>query len=162
MKGYTTIGDIARQAGLSPDSLRHYERLGLIPRPRRLENGYRAYTPETLPRVRVIQAALSVGFTLKELSRILRVRDNGGAPCHEVRSLASTKLSIIEEQISLLQNARKHLKHLIKDWDQILKQSPAGTRAHLLDGLAKQNVASGAKRVYRRLYPNVALAAKRV
>ncbi|HEY6147592.1 MAG TPA: MerR family transcriptional regulator [Thermoanaerobaculia bacterium] len=74
-------GELAKASGVSADTLRHYERRGLVPRPRRLENGYRAYPVETVRRVTLIQRALSVGFTLDELSRIFEARDGGRAPC---------------------------------------------------------------------------------
>jgi DNA-binding transcriptional MerR regulator len=73
-------GELANLAGVSTGTLRHYERLGLLPRPRRTESGYRQYTPPSLERVRLIRRALSVGFSLPELTVILKMRDNGEVP----------------------------------------------------------------------------------
>ena len=70
-------GEVARRAGVSADTLRHYEQRGLLGKPRRLANGYRAYPPEALDRVLLIQRALAVGFTLDELAELLRARDGG-------------------------------------------------------------------------------------
>jgi DNA-binding transcriptional MerR regulator len=81
-------GDLARAAGVSADTLRHYERLGILKRPPRTEGGYRSYPPEALDRVHLIRNALASGFTLRELTTILRVRDAGGAPCQQVAELA--------------------------------------------------------------------------
>ena len=75
------IGEVARRAGISPDTLRHYERHGLIPKPKRTAAGYRMFSPDVIERVRLIRSALSVGFTIRELSRILGIRDRGGVPC---------------------------------------------------------------------------------
>ena len=68
-------GELANLAGVSTDTLRHYERLGLLARPQRTESGYRRYTPQSLERVRLIRSALSVGFSLPELTAILKMRD---------------------------------------------------------------------------------------
>lgn len=95
-------GELARAAGVSSDTLRHYERRGLLPRPRRLGNGYRAYPPEALDRVVLIQRALSVGFTLDELARFLRARARGAPPCREVRALAAEKLREIDRRLEEL------------------------------------------------------------
>src|SRR5437763_12781612 len=85
-------GELAREAGVSTDTLRHYERLGLLPKPRRTASGYRQYPPKTLDRVLLIRRALRVGFTLPELEKILRICDSGKAPCHQVQALAKAKL----------------------------------------------------------------------
>src|SRR5262245_5268022 len=75
MKDFYRSGEIAKICGCSPDTLRHYERLGLIQKPLRSENRYRKYPKEIIHRVKQIQAALRIGFTLKELSKIFRIRD---------------------------------------------------------------------------------------
>src|SRR5262245_10824874 len=128
MKKYLRSGDVARKAGVSTDTLRHYERLGLIARPGRSANGYREYAPDTLDRVRLIQSALGLGFTLQEVARILRSRDRGIVPCREVRELASQKLQQIEARIRGLLLDRDQFRKLLEDWDARLKQMPPGER----------------------------------
>ena len=81
--------ELARLAGVSPDTLRHYERKGLLPKARRAPNGYREYPPEACARVRLVRRAVAIGFTLDELALVVKVRDQGGAPCGEVRALAA-------------------------------------------------------------------------
>jgi len=125
-------GELARLAGVSSDTLRHYERKGLLVS-RRASNGYREYGPEALARVRLVQNALSVGFTLDELGRILKVRENGGLPCHDVRALAASKLRALEEQIGALSGLRDELKAMLKTWDERLERTGRGEPAHLLD-----------------------------
>jgi DNA-binding transcriptional MerR regulator len=68
-KPYLRSGKLAELAGVSPDTLRHYERMKLLPVPRRSSGNYRLYPPEALDRVRLIRHALVVGFTLPELAR---------------------------------------------------------------------------------------------
>src|SRR4029078_7507815 len=89
-------GELARLAGVSSDTLRHYERKGVLPKPLRLSNGYRKYPANSLDRVRLIRRALDVGFTLAELARFMKARDRGQAPCREVRALAAEKLAELE------------------------------------------------------------------
>jgi DNA-binding transcriptional MerR regulator len=76
-------GTLARLAGVSTDTLRYYERRGLLPRPPRDASGYRRYPQAAAVRVRVIQQALDAGFTVEDLARALKQRDAGGAPCSE-------------------------------------------------------------------------------
>src|SRR4051794_29435719 len=99
-------GELARLAGLSTDTLRHYERKGVLPKPQRLDNGYRKYPPNSVDRVRLIRRALSVGFTLDELAQFLKARDRGQSPCHEVRALAEKKLVELECRLTQLTAVR--------------------------------------------------------
>jgi DNA-binding transcriptional MerR regulator len=73
-------GELARLTGLSPDTIRHYESVGVLPAPHRTAAGYRVYAHDAVDRVLLVQRALQLGFTLAELSEILRVRDTGGRP----------------------------------------------------------------------------------
>jgi DNA-binding transcriptional MerR regulator len=131
-------GELARLAGVSSDTLRHYERKGVLPAPRRLGNGYRKYPANSLDRVRLIRRALAVGFTLDELARVLKARDRGQAPCLEVRALAAEKLSELENRLSELIALRDELQATLVDWDGRLARKGAGQRAGLLDALAEQ------------------------
>jgi DNA-binding transcriptional MerR regulator len=138
-KEFLNSGQLAKLAGVSTDTLRHYERKGVLTRPQRSRNGYRQYPASALDRVRLVRKALAVGFTLQELAGILSVRDNGGAPCHEVRALAASKLAQVELQLSDLISLRDELRNTLKDWDGRLKQKPTGTRAHLLESLRSRD-----------------------
>ena len=128
-------GEVARRAGVSTDTLRLYERKGLLPTARRSPNGYREYAPEACARVRLVRQAVAVGFTLDELAAIFRVRDQGGAPCREVRALGGRKLERLEQHLSDLAGARDRLRSVLHRWDQILAVTPRGARAALLDAL---------------------------
>ncbi len=128
--------DAARATGVSTDTLRHYERLGLLPGIARTGAGYRRYSPATVARVQVIQRALSIGFSLKDLKRVLTVRDAGGAPCRTVRALVGERLIELNQRLDELHVLRDDLTALIADWDRTLAQTPPGVRAHLLDALA--------------------------
>lgn len=129
-------GELAKRAGVSPDTLRHYERIGVLARPVRSAGGYRQYLAEALDRVLLIRRSLAVGFTLAELARVLGVRDKGGAPCRQVRALAESKLALVERQLRDLAVTRDYIRALLADWDRRPAQTPDGTRASLLETLA--------------------------
>ena len=131
---YLRSRELARRSGVSTDTLRHYERKGLI-RAGRSANGYREYPPGAEGQVQTIRHALSVGFTLDELARIIRIRDAGGAPCKEVRALASEKLQAVQEQIRALTTLRSELRELLERWDRTLARTRHGKQARLLDML---------------------------
>ncbi|MET0648370.1 MAG: heavy metal-responsive transcriptional regulator [Pyrinomonadaceae bacterium] len=138
-------GELARAAGVSTDTLRHYERKGVLQRPRRGANGYRQYPPEALDRVLLVRRALGVGFTLDELARVLSVRDRGAAPCREVRALAAAKLTEVEEQLAELAALRVELRATLEEWDARLTRAADGGRAGLLESLAAKG-GSGRRR----------------
>ena len=127
------IGELATAAGVSPDTLRYYERRGLLPRASRLENGYRAYGPEAARRVGVIRAGLSAGLTLDEIREVLQLRDGGAAPCRRVRDLVAVKLAEVERRLDDLTATRDRMRALLTSWDARLQATPAGTRARLLE-----------------------------
>lgn len=128
-------GELACECGISADTLRHYEAVGVLQRPKRTASGYRQYPPEAVKRVRLVRRALEIGFTLQELAEILKVRDAGGAPCREVRALAEVKLEQVMREIEDLCDLRDHMRAVLTDWDQRLGDTPRGTRAGLLEAL---------------------------
>ena len=132
-------GELARLAGVSTDTLRHYERKGVLPAPRRARNGYRVYPTQALEQVRLVRRALGVGFTLDELAPILKERERGGAPCRRVRTLAAAKLAQVETRLSELIAVRDELRATLADWDARLSKTNAGERAGLLDALARSS-----------------------
>lgn len=134
-RSFFLAGELAGAVGVSTDTLRHYERKGVLPRPRRGTNGYRLYPEESLARLVTIRRALAVGFTLDELARILSERDKGGAPCREVRKLAGEKLAEIEEQLKAQMALRDELRAVISEWDERLSNIAPGTKAGLLESL---------------------------
>jgi DNA-binding transcriptional MerR regulator len=126
-------GELARRAGISADTLRFYERRGLLPSAPRTASGYRLFPPEALARVRLIRGALAIGFSVAELTAILGERDRGGAPCRRVRELAADKLAALEVQLRELQSWRRELRKTLAGWDRALKDIPPGRRAGLLE-----------------------------
>ena len=131
-------GEIARRTGVSADTLRHYERRGLLATPRRLANGYRVYPPAAVDRVLLIQRALGLGFTLDELARFLRDRDRGRAPCRSVRELAQQKLREVDRRLDELSEFRQDLQRMLSDWDARLAGTAGDEPARLLESLVSK------------------------
>jgi len=132
------IGDVARRAQVSPDTVRHYERKGLLPRAPRSPGGYRLFDAEAGRRVRMVQAALSLGFSLDELASVLRERARGRAPCHRVRALAGEKLRALEAEMARLTELHNALVSTLADWDEQLSRTPPGHAAGLLESFAER------------------------
>lgn len=126
-------GELARLAGVSADTLRYYERLGVLPSAPRSASGYRLFPPETIVRVQLIRGALSVGFSIRELSDILRERDSGGAPCRRVRKLVGEKLTGLEARLRDLTLLRRELRSTLAEWDRLLSKSPRNKQVRLLE-----------------------------
>lgn len=130
--------DIARATGVSTDTLRHYERKGLLPGVTRTASGYRRFSAASVQRVLLIQRALVVGFSLSDLQRVFAQRDHGGAPCRNVRDLVGARLDELSRHIEDLISLRNDLRVLLDEWDATLARTPSGQRAHLLEGLGSK------------------------
>jgi DNA-binding transcriptional MerR regulator len=127
-------GELARLSGISTDTLRHYERLGLLPKPPRTAGGYRDYPPASVDRVGLLRRALKIGFSLPELAAILKLRDRGQVPCHEARKIAALKLKEVQSRIDDLVAMESELRAILKDWDRRLSRAK-GKPARLLETL---------------------------
>jgi DNA-binding transcriptional MerR regulator len=129
---------VARATGLSPDTLRHYERRGLLPKPVRTSAGYRRYPPSTINRVELIQRALVIGFSLEDLRQVLMERDRGGVPCRKVLGLVKGRLAALEQRLNELTILRAELVTLVGDWERQLGATPDGKQARLLENLGNR------------------------
>ncbi len=128
-------GELARICGVSPDTIRHYERVGVLPAAVRGSNGYRRFPPDSIGRVLLVRKALAIGFSLDELSRILRQRDTGTPPCRNVRAMVGEKLADLDRQIAEMIGMREELVRILQEWDAKLSTTRDGEAAHLLHSL---------------------------
>lgn len=112
-----TIGELASRASVGLETIRFYERQGLIENPSRRPSGYRAYPPETVARVRFIRTAKDLGFSLKEIGELLSLRVDPVGSCVEIKAIAEAKVADIEARIRALQRIRRTLRKLVTACD---------------------------------------------
>lgn len=134
-QAFLRIGEIAERTATSADSIRHYDRLGLLTSLTRTDGGYRLFPPSAVERVRLIRSAVRAGFTLAQLQTFLRQRDAGDAPCRKVRAAAAQILDGVDRQIAELEDTRDTLRAMLADWDTRLANTPQNQPARLLDAL---------------------------
>lgn len=108
-----TIGQVAKQTGVTVETVRFYEKQGLIAAPQRSESGYRQYSQETVKRVRFIQNAKEVGFTLKDIGELLALRQEPGTSCTDIKLRATHKIDEVDQKIRDLKRIREALARLI-------------------------------------------------
>ncbi len=106
------IGEVAERGGVNLQTIRYYEREGLLPEPPRLQSGYRMFPADTVRRVRFIKRAQDLGFTLSEIKELLSLRINHERDSGEVRILAQAKIADIEEKIRTLKKMKRALGDL--------------------------------------------------
>ncbi len=113
LERHATIGAIALQAGIGIDTIRYYERAGLLPEPRRRASGYRDYGPDTVERLRFIRRAKDLGFTLDEIRELLALSNDRERGVESVKRRAETRLGEVEHGIRELQRVKRGLRQLI-------------------------------------------------
>ena len=126
-----TTGEVARACGVSADTIRYYEKHGVISAERGA-NGYRSYPDDVVRRVGILRRALDIGFSVEDVAGFFRQRTAGHPPCRKVRAAAQAKLQEIDDRIAEMISLRDHLAALLIDWDQKLA---GGAPAHLLESL---------------------------
>ena len=107
-----TIGKLAKTAGVNIETIRYYQRLGLLVEPSKPMSGHRRYRPEQVKRVRFIKRAQALGFTLDEVASLLQL--NAACACDETRALAARKLALIDQKMAALTAMRQALDGLVQ------------------------------------------------
>ena len=108
-----SIGQVAKQSGVSVETIRFYEKEGLIEKPERKESGYRQFNEEAIKRLAFIRKAKSLGFTLNEIQELLSLKSNESGDCENVKQLAGEKLVDIEQKINSLKRMKRVLNNLV-------------------------------------------------
>ncbi len=109
-----TIGQVASAAGVGVETVRFYERKGLLRPPKRKASGYRQFDAQVVDRLRFIRRAKELGFTLKEIKDLLELQEDPASTCSDVKTRAEAKIADIEERIRSLQQMKKALRKLSK------------------------------------------------
>jgi len=112
-----TIGQVAKAAHVNVETLRYYERRGIVPRPPRGPSLYRHYPDDTVPRVQFVKHAQELGFSLREIGGLLSLRATSKARCADVRRRAEIKIGEVETKIRALRAIRSALKGLVSQCD---------------------------------------------
>jgi MerR family mercuric resistance operon transcriptional regulator len=128
-----TIGRIAHAAGVNVETVRYYQRRGLVSLPPKRTRGFRYYTPETASRVRFIKRAQALGMSLKEVQRLIKIDAKGA--CKETRALAVAKLALVESKLVELARLRDVLQELVIACDQ-----PHGASCPIIERLETGSV----------------------
>ncbi len=132
-----TIGVVAKQAKVNIDTLRYYERRGILPRPLRTAANYRLYTEDAVRRVRFIKRAQELGFTLSEIKELLALRAAPRGRCAAVRGRAELKMRDIEAKIASLNAMRSALATLVRQ----CRGRATATECPILESLGKRREA---------------------
>ncbi len=117
MPAFTT-GTLAKQGGVNLESIRYYERRGLLPKPPRTGLGYRMYSDDALRRIRFIKRAQAIGFTLREIRELLGLHVKADGTCDDVRRKAEAKVAEIDQKRRHLAAMRKALVRLVSSCER--------------------------------------------
>ncbi|MBZ9558198.1 MULTISPECIES: MerR family transcriptional regulator [Modicisalibacter] len=120
------VGELARTAGVTAETVRHYTREGLLRPQRDPGNGYQLFDQASLNRLRFIQRARTLGFSLKEIGEILDHADHGDSPCPMVRDLLATRLPEIRQRIVELERLAARMESALNNWSEMPDGAPDG------------------------------------
>ncbi len=120
------VSELARLAGVTAETVRHYTREGLLHPERHPENGYQLFGQNELDRLRFIQRARTLGFGVAEIRDILDHADHGDSPCPMVRDLLSSRLPQIRERIRELESLASRMEQALAAWDEMPDGTPDG------------------------------------
>ena len=131
------IGVFAKQGDVKPDTVRYYEKRGLLPKPARGTSGYRVYDQAALNQLRFIRKAQALGFTLDEIQRILSLRGRGKERCRCVIAMGEVTLTETKRKISELEKFREDLRKMLAGWRRLSRQGNpvTGEFCALIEGI---------------------------
>lgn len=112
------IGEVAKLSGVGIETLRFYERSGVLGRPARTQSGYRVYDREVLERLEFIKRAQVLGFSLDEIKQIIAEKQAGTSPCEAVRDIVRTRLEELDEHMREMRRYRNELAATLAEWDK--------------------------------------------
>lgn len=116
VKSKITIGKLAEASGVGVETIRFYQRSGLLPEPERPRSGYREYTEDDARRIRFIKRAQTLGFSLEDIRGLLEL--DGPQACDSVHDLALAKLHVVEEKIGALSSIRDALQQMVRQCER--------------------------------------------
>lgn len=117
-----TRGELAKRAEINLETVRFYEKEGLLPRAPRTASGYRKFPAKTIDRLAFVKRAKALGFSLEETRELLLLQDEHADACTEVRDLLRTKLSVVHEKKAELEKLEAHLGAALRKCNRALRQ----------------------------------------
>jgi len=126
------VAQLAHEAGVSADTVRHYTRVGLLRPHRDPSNGYRDFGKSDLSRLRFIRSARQLGFSVDEIKQILSCSDHGDSPCARVRRLAVKHLEEVRAQLRNLREVERRLSEALELWAGLPDGTPDGEHVCIL------------------------------
>jgi len=133
-----TANILARKSDVSLYTVRHYTRIGLLKPSRNWQNNYKVYQPADEVRVRFIQAAKNLGFSLAEVGDILNEAKHGSSPCPLVREIIVRRIEENRRKISEMQKLQRKMERALKDWATMKNSMPTGdTVCHLIESVGE-------------------------
>lgn len=145
-----TVSQLARIAGVGPDSIRQYERIGLVPKAERSSSGYRFWTARDVQYLKWLAPAKRAAFTLHELTEIFRMYRSGSAPCSTVQDILQQKLADLDREVDELCTLRTELRRVRVRWKGRLDQASPGDPVPLFDDLYDVPVTQSTAAVTRK------------
>ena len=132
-----TLGSLARAVGVGAETVRYYERVGLLVPPLRAANGYRRYDEAALARLRFVRQAAALGFSLAEIADILREAKEGNTPCPMVREIIVRRIAENQRKIKEMQKLQRKMEKALQDWSKMRNSMPTGDSVcHLIESVS--------------------------
>lgn len=133
-----TANNLARKSDVSLYTVRHYTRIGLLKPSRNPQNNYKVYQPSDEVRVRFIQAAKNLGFSLAEVAEILDEAKHGNSPCPMVREIIVRRIEDNRRNINEMQKLQRKMENALKDWSKMKNSMPTGDSVcHLIESVGE-------------------------
>lgn len=139
LKYNLTVGELAREAEVSPETIRYYLRIGLLNPKRNGKNGYNQFQPKEIGRVRFIRKAKALGYTLKEISEIVSHANDGNSPCPLVRTIIERRIEENRKKLNELTKLQSRMEQAASDWSKRPDKKPDGDSiCHLIESFINE------------------------
>lgn len=147
--GTLKIGEVSKQSGVNIETLRFYEKAGLLDKPARsMSSNYRLYDSEVLERLDFIKRAQTLGFTLEEIRQVINHKREGESPCAEVRGIVRRRLAELDEKMRQMRLYRDELAETLDEWDK--QREAEGHVCGLIEGLHIEHKIDAKKELSQR------------
>ncbi len=134
-----TANVLAKQSDVSLFTVRHYTRIGLLKPSRNTQNNYKVYQPSDAARLRFIQSAKNLGFSLSEIAEILDEAKHGNSPCPMVREIIVRRVEENRRKIKEMQRLQRKMETAVKDWSKMKNSMPNGDSVcHLIESVGEE------------------------